>query len=141
MCCFKKVDFLWLQLKHFGFSYINLFLIISLYVSLTTKTISLAFFTFWTLFYTDSSTFLITLFNFFVIIKWFDLNSSSNSFLKYCLLKIFSWFFIASIYFIYGFKNVNFFFIRINFNEHKTKFFFYYSLSLCSTITISVIMT
>ena len=55
----------------------------------TTKTISLVFFTLSTMFYSDGNTFLTTLFNDFVVIEWFDVNSSSTSLFEILSIKKF----------------------------------------------------
>ena len=85
--------------------------------------------------------FITTLFNAFVIIEWFDLNSDSNSLFEILSIKDFLVDFLICLYFIYDSKNFKNFFIRINFNKHRTKFFFCCSLSLYFIVNISIIMT
>ena len=82
----------------------------------------------------SGSTFLATLFNAFVIIEWFDLNSSFNSLFEILSIN-------ASLYFIYGSKNVKIFFIRINYNKHIAKLFVYCLLSLYFIGNICIIIT
>ena len=128
------------------FHYFFFFLSIACKV-FTTKRISLVFLTFETMFYNDGNTFLTTFFNAFVIIEWFvdlnELNSSSNSLFEILSIKGFLVDFLMCLYFIYGFKNVNIFFVRINSDKHSTKFFFYcfLLLSLYFIANISIIMT
>ena len=137
MIAIKTPQFFFLLLfSHYFFTFLSIICKI-----LATKTISLVFFTFSTMFYDNGNTFLTTLFNTFAIIKWFDLNSSSNSLFEILSIKDFLVDFLMCLYnSIYGFKNVKIFFIRINSNKHTTKFFFYCFLSLYFIFNISIIM-
>ena len=67
------------------------------------------------MFYNVGSIFLTTRLKHFDFIEWFDLNSSSNSLFEILSIKdFFGWFYNVSVYFVYFFKNVEIFFIRIN---------------------------
>ena len=85
LCCFKSwfLEIAITKLAFFSYYFVILSILCKI---LTNKTISLAFFTFWTMFCNGGNTFLTSLFNAFVVIEWFDLNSSSNSLFEILLI-------------------------------------------------------
>ena len=114
--CFTNIEFLATQLAHFRTCLFTLFDVITFFVALI---ISLNVFIMTAVVSWQHSL------KALVSCEWFYLNSNCYSLFKILSIKkLLRLLFDASAFFIYGFKNIIIFLIRINSNKITTKFFF-----------------